>query len=789
MLRTIDRYVIREVLPPFFLALLIFTFILELPPLMNEMEKLVAKGVPWQTVGHIVLLLVPQALGLTIPMALLVGLLIGLGRMSADRESVALLACGVSPYRLLRPVILIAALATAATMFVMIETIPNSNQKYREILFQILSKKVESEIQPRVFYQQFPNWVLYPRDEAAPGETGWRDLVVADTSKTDGVTIYMARKGRVVLDAVNRTVELVLTNGTQYSPGAAGETNAQAFPKQLILRLDPNTVFPQMALPPGLTEKTIRELRRDIADKVSRGESTHNEYMAIHAKFSIPAACVVFAVIALALGLTVARGGKLGGFVVGIGVIFTYYIVMFLAESMAKGHRIPAEWARWVPNLVLGPFGIVALFWRARHAEGRMPFGLRIPMPALPSWVPWRKARVRPGSDPGLTPTPVAAGSATRRKGVVLVLRIPHFNAPGPSLLDRYISKLYLRISGLSFLSLLGLFYISTFIDRSDKMFKGQATMGTIGQLLVLLTPQFIYYVIPIATLLSVLVTFGVLARSSELTVMKACGVSLYRTALSVVILSLGFSAMLFALEQRVMASANRQAEILDAKIRGRQPRTESMLLRRWTLGSNNVIYHYDLFDPQRNEMFGLTMFQLLPVSWTLGSETHVQHAVYREGTWQAEHGWVQDFTKTPSTWRPIDKAPLAGVEPPKFFASEEPDADFMTVTELQRYINHLSLSGFNTVPLMVELQRKLAFPLVTLVMTLLAVPFGVGLGRHGALYGIGLGIVIALSYWILISAFVAIGRAGLLPPLLAGWAPNILVIGCAAYLFLRART
>jgi lipopolysaccharide export LptBFGC system permease protein LptF len=77
----------------------------------------------------------------------------------------------------------------------------------------------------------------------------------------------------------------------------------------------------------------------------------------------------------------------------------------------------------------------------------------------------------------------------------------------------------------------------------------------------------------------------------------------------------------------------------------------------------------------------------------------------------------------------------------------------------------------------------------VTVVMALLAIPFGVGAGRHGALYGIGLGIVIALSYWILISAFVAIGRASLLPPVLAGWTPNVLVAGIASYLMLRART
>ncbi len=172
MLRTIDRYVIREVVPPFVLSLLIFTFVLELPPVMQELERLLAKGVPWPTVGRIILLLSPQALGLTIPMALLVGLLIGLGRLSTDREAVALLACGVSPYRLLRPVLTLAGVATAATLYVMIAAIPDANQKYREILFATLSKKVESDVKPRVFFQDFPNWVLYPQQRGRAGPAG-----------------------------------------------------------------------------------------------------------------------------------------------------------------------------------------------------------------------------------------------------------------------------------------------------------------------------------------------------------------------------------------------------------------------------------------------------------------------------------------------------------------------------------------------------------------------------------------------------------------------------------------
>ena len=112
-----------------------------------------------------------------------------------------------------------------------------------------------------------------------------------------------------------------------------------------------------------------------------------------------------------------------------------------------------------------------------------------------------------------------------------------------------------------------------------------------------------------------------------------------------------------------------------------------------------------------------------------------------------------------------------------------------MTVPELRRFIEEQAASGINVVPLTIDLQKKLAFPLVTVVMTLLAIPFGMTTGKRGTLYGIGIGIVLALSYGIVGDAFAAIGKAGMLDPIMAGWAPNILAAGCAAYLLLTART
>ncbi len=183
-------------------------------------------------------------------------------------------------------------------------------------------------------------------------------------------------------------------------------------------------------------------------------------------------------------------------------------------------------------------------------------------------------------------------------------------------------------------------------------------------------------------------------------------------------------------------------------------------------------------------------MYRLLPHEWKLESETFATIAVYRRN-WLGMRGWSQQFPRSgsgPPQWRTFEQQPLT-LEPPDYFATEMADTEMMTAPQLRRSIAELSQSGFNYLPQAVELQRKIAFPFVTFVMTLLAVPFGVTTGRRGALYGIGLGIVIALSYWLVMSVFIAIGKTGLLPASLAAWTPNIIVSACAIYLILTTKT
>ena len=797
MLRTIDRYIIRETIPPFLLSLVIFTFLLEIPPVMRDLEMLVAKGVSWPVVGRIILNLIPQALGLTIPMALLTGLLIGLGRLSSDRETVALLACGVSPHRLLRPVLLMATIAAGATLYVMVKALPDANQTFREITFDVIAKQVENDVRPRVFFENFPGWVLYARDEPED-RVGWKDMLVANTSKPDSTELFLASRGRLVVSRQERRVDLVLTDGTRYATGKPGETRTYRFPGDLTMALNPESVFQKAELPRGLTEKTIADLRRDRQDKLNNNPplSPHPEIIFTEQKFSVPFTCFVFAIIGLALGLSVARDGKMGGFVIGVGVIFAYYVIMYLAEAQTQGHYRAIEvarqlktanftlahLARWWPNIILGIFGIGALVWRDRFASRQLPQSFPVLVPQLAGR--WRTRRV--ASAPSLTPPSVPVPSGKRRN-VVVVVRVPKLKLPSAGLIDRYVSRVYLRVVALAFLALVGLFYISTFIDASDKLFKGTATGTMIMSLLVYRTPQFIYFVIPIAALLSVLVTFGLLSRTSELTVMKACGISLYRVALPIVLLSLLFSAALFALDQEILARANRRATAIDDQIRGRPPKTFNPLNRRWIIGRDGSIYHYGYFDPRRETLTSLSVYRLVPKTWRLASQTYSASAEFRNG-WTGINGWTQDFTGAAVKGRTFSRESLP-LEAPEYFKTEDAEADLMTVAQLRRTVRELAATGANVVPQQVDLQRKLAFPFVTFVMTLLAVPFGVTTGRRGALYGIGLGIVLALTYWLLMSVFVAIGKAGLLPPLLAAWTPNIIVSATAIYLLLTTKT
>jgi LPS export ABC transporter permease LptG len=636
-----------------------------------------------------------------------------------------------------------------------------------------------------VFFQRFgANRALYVRDVVEAG--GWRDVFLSDDSGNE-TTAYFAKQGRLLIDRQKETVELILQNGTRHTTYIDKPDDYQGTSfSRLVLTLDAQSVFPRATVLKGDNEMSIAELQAQIAANEKTGASSALQYFTIQQKFAFPVACIVLALIGLALGLTNRRDGTFGGFVLGIAVVLVYYILLWSSRAMAVGGRISPSLAPWIANIVFGAAGVVLVLWRAWFADRP----LRLALPA-------RGLRER---------SPGVERPRRRRRVVTVVVRVPPFNLPRPHLLDLYVVGQYLRVFFLALAGLLAVFYISTMIDTVDRIVRGSATTAMLLQYLYFQTPRYASLIIPMAALLATLVVVGSLTKNSELIVMRACGVSLYRSALPLLLFAALLSGVLYQLQERVLAASNRRADAIFHVMRGFAPETFGVLNRRWIVGSEGDIYHYEYFDPARNTFSRLTLFHPDPQSWNLSGLTYSKAVALaaplrldddHEVTWQGRQGWTRTFTtaaarRSPNhnvvTYTPFDTTRLP-LEPPSYFKTDEPDAERMTYEQLKDYIDQLRISGFHVVPYLVQLHRKIAFPFVTLIMTLLAVPFAVTIGRSGALYGIGVGIVMAISYWTLLSVFGAVGAAGLIPAMLAAWAPNMLFASAAAYMILTVRT
>jgi LPS export ABC transporter permease LptG len=610
-------------------------------------------------------------------------------------------------------------------------------------------------------------------------------VFVADTAHVNETTVYFAKQGRIRLDQTKKLVQLELLHGTSHTTHTdKPDDYEEASFESSIITLDPNQVF---KLPPskGAREMNYAELREEIAEASKRKDPAYEARFMIQQKMSLPMACPILALIGLALGATNRKDGKLGSFVIGIAVIFIYYVLLWGARAAANGGRFSPEWAPWIPNIVMGIGGLVMFAWRARL--GDQP--LRLPLPI------WRRKTADP-SDDAIGTVPLRR----RRWG------LPRLRVPLVRVLDVYISREYLRLVVIGIVGLLALFYVSTFIDLADKLFRGETTWAMLTRYFYFRTPQFVYYVIPMSVLVSALVTIGLLTKNSELLVMRACGISLYRAALPLLICGVLASGLLYVMQERVLVSSNREADKLERTIR-HWPEIATALNRRWMVGTNGEMYHYDFFDQRLNRFTNLLVYRLDEDKWRLRGVTRANDAVVvaapapdpNNRRWTGRYGWTREMVRGEATaptgeeqaevkYEPFTERELS-LEPSSYFKTEEPNGDLMTYEQLSEYISRLDASGANVVPWRVDLARKVAFPFVTVIMTILAVPFAVTTGRKGAMYGIGIGIALAITYIVALSVFAALGKGGALPPLLAAWAPNLLFGAAAVYMVLTVRT
>lgn len=788
-MRIFTRYILREVVGYALLGGVLFTFILFMRYLLPLLE-LAVRGVasPFDLLRLIGYLL-PNFLPMTIPMAVLIGILLGLSRLASDSEVTAMRSSGIGIVSFIRIVSILAVLCWIASLAISLYVAPRAARALLNYEEQSKTSQATVEVQPRVFYEDFRNYVLYTQD-VIPGANGsavWKHVFLADLSEPATPHIISAQEAIVQAGAGRQTLRLDLINGARHDISASD-------PNQYDIAAFNSTVLPIETTSQEDTHLSRRDTPMQALDTTAVWRRAHGAHhttdtrpysIEFHRRLSFPTACLVLMLVGVPLGLSSKRGGKGTGFAVTLLLVFVYYFLSEIGVALARQQKVPAFAGVWGANVLFAAAGLLLI---QQMSRGGLALSLLASMSNAVSEGFGRLLRRHRAE-----PEAVGTGDRLRRLRRALRSRFP-------LILDEYAMGSFLRNFVLVLSALTVLFLIFTFFELIGDIIKYRTPLVTVGDYLLNLIPFILYKMTPLCSLVAVLITFGALSRTSEITAMKATGISLYRLVTPVLLVAAVLSLLMFAFDESYLPDANRRQEALLSTIRGKPAQTFLRPDRKWMSGQASGsgeptrIFYYQAFDPDRNIFANITVFEFQPGTFTLSRRIYAESAHWDAASnqWDFEDGWDRSFANGDSvtSYRTFKDASFAEIhEAPSYFKKEERPSQEMSYSELASYIHDLQQSGFDTTPLRVQLNRKLADPLLTLVMAILAVPFSLSAGKRGSLAGIGAALALAIAYWVLAGISENLGDVNSLPAVLAAWSPDLLFAMAGSYLLLRTPT
>jgi LPS export ABC transporter permease LptG len=361
-----------------------------------------------------------------------------------------------------------------------------------------------------------------------------------------------------------------------------------------------------------------------------------------------------------------------------------------------------------------------------------------------------------------------------------------------PLLMDLYLLRTFFAYFAILMLVFVFLFEAFTFFELLDDIARHRIVFVVVMDYFLFLTPYLLYQLAPLAALVAILATLGIMSKNNEIVACKASGISLYRLAVPLLIAGLALAGSMIVLDDTFLPYANQRQDALRNQIKGRPPQTYKQP-ERWIFGQNSKIYNYDLFDPAQNLFGGLTVLEIDPLTFEIRRRVFAARAQWSEAQkiWVLESGWMREFSGgTIVRYEHFNVKDLPELtEPPSYFNREVLPAIQMSWPQLRRYIDDLHRAGFDVAGLTVQWHRKLAFPLIAPVSMLLAFPFAFLVGTRGAIGGIAIGVAIGIIYWLGAELLAAMGAVGQLPPLLAGWSPDIVFFFLGLYFFFKMPT
>ncbi len=766
----LDRYVWKEMGPPLAIGVAVFTFFLFIDRIYQLTNLVITKNVPFHLVFSLLIFMLPSFLTLTLPMALLVAVLLVCGRLAGDLEVTALKAAGVSPLRLFRPYVVAGLVVTALIAWLTLSITPWATAAFHRQLFKILQTRATTGVKERTFSAAFGQIVIYV-EEVTPSQVALKGVLVSDERDPQRSRIILAREGRLLSDEENRRITL------RFIDGSINETDVgdpRRFRYTAFALYDMNLAVDSPLTATARDEKPERQLplgklRAAAADLERQGQIVAPYHVEFHKRFALPVAALVFVLVGFPLGIRAHRGGRAVALASSFGIVVSYYIVFNSLEGLALSRRLPAGLAIWLPNLAFGLLGLGLL--RAATAG------------VTTAWMDvfWR---IWAGLSPQYAGREVTP-PREQRQGPLRGPRVSTF------IIDRYLVREYLYFLGLGALVGAVLYIVVDLLQTLDRFLRVKPPLLLILQHFAYNMPGELYKGLPLIVLIATVFLFLSLTRQRELDALKAAGISLYRVSLPILLTAFVISLLAVLFQEAALPELNAKAEEVDrVKIRGMLPRHLQRQSQIWYRSSETRFLRMALLDPVDKSMEGLLVLEIDP-EFTLVERLDARRARWTPDGWQLSGGVIRRLDpQNRVRSEPFESHLAVMPEHIDDFTQVQKAPDTMSFLELRAFVAKLRQSGHPVAKYMVHLYSKLSFPLVHFIMALVAIPFALVSPKSGGrAVGIGVAIVISVSYWVVDSIALAFAQADLLPPPLAAWTANIVFAGLGTALFLNART
>lgn len=787
----LSRYLRQEVLPPALLGLGVYTFILLMNLMFQVAELAIRRSLPLGLVLQIVGLAVPRILVLTVPVAVLVGVMVGLSRLGSEGEIVGLRSVGIGDSLFYRAAFGLGLAGWAIASALLFWAVPGANYAQHRLTARAVSLTDPArEIQPRVFYEKIPGTLLYA-EEVPPGGS-LRRLFLYRAAQEGALEeeVTLAREARIsyAVSGEELAVEVELVDGATHAvdPRKPQGYRMSRFGSQKV-RLQPAPALAArlrlLSEPPpkGLREQSLPELWRTIrlleslpsaeARRILGGEAL----MELHKQFALPCASLVMALLGVPLGFMNRRGARAAAFAVSLGVILAYWILMTLGEDLLRKGVLGSPFlAAWAPNLFFLALGLALASPRVRRL---LALGGAAAMRQGLVWLRriTLQSQGRSRAAAGQAPLP-----SMHRRALRLV-----------PLLDWLVASTFVRV--LLFIAVSGwlLYLMLEFKGQIDDLLKNRLPMLLMWRYLRFRSPALLVEsVLPVASMVAALLAFAHLSRTGELTAMLASGVSRRRAAVPVLALSAGIGLVSLLTYETVIPASNQRAEELRSEIRGRRsPRTYYRPEQRWVFGDEGRLYAYRRSLHGGQVLEGFTLLKIDRAAFRLVERWHAERAVWDGSGWRLQHGWVRSFPEIGSeVFEPFERRQEAFGEDPAFLAQEWQAPEQMNFVELRRYVRDLASGGYDVRELRVLLHERLMRPWVGLVMVLVALPFALRVRRQSPLGALGISLALVLVYYGLLILGTMLGEVGRLGAAPAVWGPSLLFGGTGLWMLARVR-